>query len=111
MDDDIAAVCAVFNLTIEDGVITAARAGFGGMAATPKRARHCERALLGKALDARAPQDAKHALRADFEPISDARASAAYRMTLSQNLLQRLFIELSGEQENKTLPTRVTDYA
>jgi xanthine dehydrogenase small subunit len=29
----------------------------------------------------------------DFEPISDMRASAQYRMQIAQNLLQRFYLE------------------
>src|SRR3546814_2564041 len=49
LDDDISAVCAAFNLRIEHGVVQDARVAFGGMAATPKRAKHCEAALIGAA--------------------------------------------------------------
>ena len=111
LDDDISAVCAVFNITLKDGVVAAVRTGFGGMAAIPKRALHCERALLGKPLDARTLESARRALREDFQPISDARAGASYRMTVSQNLLQRLFIELSDERHDATIPTRVNAVA
>jgi xanthine dehydrogenase small subunit len=37
-DQDISAVCGCFNITIEDGTVTAARIAFGGMAGVPKRA-------------------------------------------------------------------------
>ena len=39
LDDDISAVCAAFNLRIDNGVIADARVAFGGMAAIPKRAK------------------------------------------------------------------------
>jgi xanthine dehydrogenase small subunit len=37
------------------------------------------------------------ALASDFEPITDMRASAAYRMKASQNLLRRLYMESCGK--------------
>lgn len=101
MDDDIAAVCAAFYVRVESGavpVIADARITFGGMAAVPKRAPNCEKALIGRPLDTATLADARRALQDDFEPISDARASAAYRMTVAQNLLNRLFMELPGDQ-------------
>ncbi len=107
LDDDISAMCAVFHLTLEGNVVVAARIGFGGMAAIPKRARRCERALLGQPFDRRAVERAQRAVVEDFQPISDARASASYRLAVSQNLLGRLFIELF---ERKT-PTRVSAHA
>jgi xanthine dehydrogenase small subunit len=33
----------------------------------------------------------------DFEPISDMRASADYRLRAGQNLLRRLYLETRGE--------------
>jgi xanthine dehydrogenase small subunit len=47
-DQDISAVCGCFNMTVEDGMVTAARIAFGGMAGTPKRAAAVEAALIGK---------------------------------------------------------------
>eukprot|EP01035_Chromulina_nebulosa_P061698 gene61698-84386_t len=38
------------------------------------------------------------ALRAEFQPISDMRASAAYRQTVLGNLLQRFWLESQGLQ-------------
>jgi xanthine dehydrogenase small subunit len=37
------------------------------------------------------------ALARDFEPISDVRASAGYRLRATQNLLRRFFLETRGE--------------
>jgi xanthine dehydrogenase small subunit len=36
------------------------------------------------------------ALRAEFQPISDMRASARYRQTVLGNLLQRFWLESQG---------------
>jgi xanthine dehydrogenase small subunit len=36
---------------------------------------------------------AKQALADDFQPLSDMRASAAYRLQVAQNLIQRLWLE------------------
>lgn len=108
-DDDISTLCAVFNVTLQDEVIVAVRTGFGGLAAIPKRAHHCEQALLGNPLNRRTVQQAQRALNEDFQPISDARASAAYRMTVAQNLLQRLANELTaGEQLENQPPSRIS---
>jgi len=97
VDDDIAAVCAAFYVRVDGDTITGARVAFGGMAATPKRAPNCEAALTGRPLSAATLAAGRRALTRDFQPISDARASAAYRMTVAQNLLDRLFLELAGE--------------
>ena len=89
-DSDIAAVCGAFVLEIEDGQIVEARTGFGGMAATPKRAPHCEAALRGAHFTRATIDQAMVALRVDFSPLSDVRGSAAYRLEAAANLLLRL---------------------
>jgi xanthine dehydrogenase small subunit len=92
-DQDISAVCAAFAFTLEDGVVTAMRAAFGGMAATPQRASACEAALLGHPWTETTVSTAMAALARDFRPIDDMRASAAYRLAAAQNLLRKAFIE------------------
>jgi xanthine dehydrogenase small subunit len=95
-DQDISAVCAAFALVIEGGTIGSARVAFGGLAATPKRARACERALSGRAWTEATCAQAAAALAIDFAPITDMRASAAYRLAVAQNLLRKLHLETSG---------------
>ncbi len=92
-DSDISAVCAAFALDLDGGRIAACRVAFGGMAATPKRAPATEAALSGKEWTEAAARAAMAALADDYTPLTDMRASAAYRMTTAQNLLQRFFLE------------------
>ena len=95
-DQDISAVCAGFALTLRDGRIHEARVAFGGMAAIPKRAAATEAALRGKAWSADAVRAAADALRRDFAPIDDMRASAAYRRRAAVALLERFHAETAG---------------
>ena len=95
-DQDISAVCGAFNLTLEDGKIATARVCYGGMAATPKRARHCEQALAGQAWSEATLKAAMAAIDRDYQPIDDLRASADYRAKVARNLLHKLYIETSG---------------
>jgi xanthine dehydrogenase small subunit len=97
-DDDISAVCLAIRMVVEDGVVTAVSIGAGGVAATPARARQTEAALLGQPWTAETVRAATAALRAEFQPISDMRASAAYRQTVLGNLLQRFWLESQGLQ-------------
>jgi xanthine dehydrogenase small subunit len=97
-DQDISAVCGCFNVTIERGVLTAARIAFGGMAGVPKRALAAEAALVGQVFDLARIAAAQAAMVEDFEPLSDMRASAAYRMRTAQNMLLRYFHDLAGAQ-------------
>ena len=106
LDDDISAVCAAFNLSLEDGVVSGVRIAFGGMAAIPKRARACEAALRGKPWNQASVERACQALADDFSPLSDFRASREYRLLTAQNLLRKYFIELQSPH----IETRVTDY-
>ena len=96
-DQDISAVCGAFALTIKDGVVENSRIAFGGMAATPKRARDCEAALAGQPWTEVTIEAAAMALATDFQPIDDMRASAVYRLSAAQNLLRKLFAEAQGE--------------
>ena len=77
-DQDISAVCAAFYAHGNE-----ARFGFGGMAATPARARKAE-AAWKDGVDA-----ACAALAEDFKPISDMRASSWYRLAAAQGLLRK----------------------
>ena len=107
LEDDISAVSAVFHVKIDGGLVTDASIAFGGMAETPKRAAHCEQALVEQPWNQATVELGMAALEKDYTPITDFRASAHYRMQVSQNLLQRLFIETSpGHQQ-----VRVTQYA
>ena len=97
-DCDISAVCAGFAIELRDNTVTHIRLAFGGMAATVKRAAATEAVLLGRVWDQHAVNAAKAAMRQDFEPLSDMRASAAYRMQVAQNLLQRFWLETRSSQ-------------
>jgi xanthine dehydrogenase small subunit len=92
-DQDISAVLGAFALRVEDGRIAAARIAYGGMAATPRRARKAEAVLGGQSWNEATLDAAMIALAEDFAPITDWRASATYRAKVAANLLRRLYIE------------------
>ena len=95
-DDDISAVCLAIQMTLKDGTVQQVSIGAGGVAATPARAHQTEAALLGQPWNADTVMAATAALRAEFQPISDMRASAAYRQTVLGNLLRRFWLESQG---------------
>ncbi|MDC1437891.1 xanthine dehydrogenase small subunit [Planktomarina temperata] len=99
-DQDISAVCGCFNLEQEAGVITQARIAFGGMAATPARARKTEAALCGQPWSLETVHQAKSAMAEDFTPLSDMRASAGYRAQAAGNMLIRYFHDLQETPVN-----------
>jgi xanthine dehydrogenase small subunit len=96
-DQDISAVCAAFAFTFDGGVIRSARIAFGGMAATPQRAAHTEALLAGRAWNDATVTAAMAALADDYAPLSDMRASSAYRMQAAQNLLRRFWYETRSD--------------
>ena len=97
-DQDISAVCAAFRLTLaEDGTVAAFRAGYGGMAATPARARALEAALTGGPWTEAAVTAALPALDTDFSPLTDMRASDRYRAAVARNLVLRFLRHTGGE--------------
>lgn len=94
-DQDITAVLGCFLVTIDGGRVRSASLAFGGMAGIPMRATKAESALIGKSWTHETVEAAMEALQSDFNPLSDMRASADYRMRAAQNLLLRYFIEMT----------------
>ena len=95
-DQDISAVCGCFNITVENGTVTAARIAFGGMAGTPKRADAVEAALIGQPWTDATIAEATKAFAKDYTPMSDMRASADYRLAAAENMLSRYFRATQG---------------
>lgn len=97
-DSDISAVCGGFSIALgDDGRVTAVRFAFGGMAAIVKRGAATEAAVVGRPWNRATVEAAKAALATDFTPLTDMRASAAYRLQVAQNLLQRFWLETRAE--------------
>ncbi len=96
-DEDISALCGAFHLEKDAaGVVTHIRIAFGGMAATPKRARSVEAALYGKPFTQATVEATRDAFDLDYKPLTDWRATAEYRQLTAKNLLTRFFLEVSG---------------
>ncbi|RJG43952.1 xanthine dehydrogenase small subunit [Mesorhizobium sp. DCY119] len=96
-DEDITAALGAFLLTLAgDGTVASIRIAYGGMAATPKRARAVEAALTGKPWTEAAVEAAMTKYAEDFTPLTDMRATAEYRMLAARNLLMRFFAETQG---------------
>ena len=95
-DEDISSVCCGCFLAMDGDTIAEARLAYGGMAATPRRATGAEQALVGKVWSRNTVSAAVEALAHDFEPLSDWRASAAYRAMVAGNLLHRFYHETTN---------------
>ncbi len=99
-DEDISALCGAFRLRLdEENRVAEVSVVFGGMAATPKRAVMAEKALLGKEWNEANVSAALPAFGEDYQPLSDVRASAEYRMLAAQNLLRRFYLETIGQAD------------
>ncbi len=88
-DQDISAVLAAVCVRVEEGRITAPRIAMGGMAAVPKRAPAAEAALAGAPLADDAFLAAAAALARDYQPLTDMRATAAYRLDAAGACLRK----------------------
>jgi xanthine dehydrogenase molybdopterin binding subunit/xanthine dehydrogenase small subunit len=86
---DISIVAAAFSIdTDPSGIVRRARLAYGGVAATPARARRAEAALEGRSLAEAAP-DVARVLSGEFTPIDDVRGAAAYRRGLIVSLWEK----------------------
>ncbi len=100
-DQDISAVCSAYRLVLDGNDVADMRIAYGGMAAIPKRAGHCEQALNGKPWTEATVMEAMSALDTDFTPISDMRSSAAYRRQICANLLYRFYLDTTEAAQER----------
>ena len=98
-DQDISAVCGAFKIVRDGEVITEARIAYGGMAATPRRAPAAEAVLVGRKWDQSASAAAAAALANDYQPITDFRGSANYRLTAAANLIRRFQLDTADDRQ------------
>ena len=96
-DQDISTVCGAFSISVKENVISNACIAFGGMAATPMRCTAAEEAVIGHKLDQTTLDTVKEAVASTFQPMSDVRGTADYRLLVASNLIERLFLDLSGQ--------------
>ncbi|MDQ0643413.1 xanthine dehydrogenase small subunit [Microbacterium murale] len=89
--DDISSVAVAFALDIEDGIVTAAKIGLGGVAATPLRARATEEMLIGREWNVATVRAASEILGGEGTPMSDHRASSEYRALMLNTALLKLY--------------------
>ena len=95
-DQDISAVCGAYFLQLDGNRVQDIRICYGGMAATPQRAKECERALQGAEWTQSSVEAAMSALDRDYNPIGDMRATGEYRGQVARNLLLRFYLETTG---------------
>ena len=94
-EDDISSVCLALYIESQDNVITVARTGFGGMAATPVSAPSVEAQLIGHTYCQQSFEQAAKSVSKDMQPMTDVRASKKYRLSVTENLIRRAWFESS----------------
>ncbi|MDH7793486.1 xanthine dehydrogenase small subunit [Ochrobactrum sp. AN78] len=105
-EEDITATLGAFHLTLDnEGRVASIRIAYGGMAATPKRAFNVEAALTGKLWDEESVEAALESYSLDYQPLSDMRATADYRLLVAKNLLRRFYAETQGQAEPLRVPS------
>ena len=95
---DISITSGAFLVDVDaSNHITHARLAFGGVAATPARARKTEEFLVGKRWDAAVLEGACSHLATEFTPMDDQRSTANYRRDLIVSLFRKFW---RGERSN-----------
>lgn len=97
-DSDISAVCGAYALTLESGVVKNIKIAYGGMAGTTKRATMVESLLRGATWNAPTVKAAMSSMNQDYQPLTDMRATANYRLNVAKNLLWRFYLETQPDQ-------------
>jgi xanthine dehydrogenase small subunit len=96
-DQDISTVVAAFQLERRNGHVHQLRAAFGGMAERVTRAKNVEAAVAGRPWNIDTLTNIDVALARDFNPMTDHRGGAAYRLRAAANLLRRFAWETSSQ--------------
>ncbi len=99
-EQDISAISVGINMSLNQGIIDNPIICYGGMAGIPKRATLAETYLNGKILSREVMQAAAEYITQDFTPLSDMRASAAYRLQVARALLTRYDDDINQNWQN-----------
>ncbi len=92
--DDISSVAVAYALRLaDDRTVASIRIGLGGVAATPLRALAAEQALHGKPWTRETVAAAAGELARAGTPMSDHRASEAYRIAMLRNSLLKFYAQ------------------
>lgn len=100
--DDISGVAVAYALRLADGAdadertVESIRIGLGGVAATPIRALAAEQALTGRPWTREVVAAAAEEMARAGTPMSDHRASEAYRIAMLRNSLLKFYAETHG---------------
>jgi xanthine dehydrogenase small subunit len=96
-EDDISAVCMAINITLSEDQPSSVRIALGGMSGIPQRALQLEKAFIQHWDQENLTEYAYKALKKEFSPFNDVRASAEYRLKVSANLVKKSTLMMKGE--------------
>ena len=96
--DDISSVAVGIALELGGDVVRSVKIGLGGVAATPIRALDTEAALTGQPWTERTVRAAAQVMRGEGTPLSDHRASAAYRAAMLEQILLKFYFEQTSQE-------------
>ena len=96
-EDDISAVCMAINITLSGDQPKSVRIALGGMSGIPQRAHQLEKTLIQYWDQKNLTEQAYKALKKEFTPFNDVRASAEYRLKVSANLVKKSVLMIKGE--------------
>jgi len=97
--DDISGVAVAYALKLDDDQrVASIRIGLGGVAATPLRAMTAEEALRGRPWTRDTVAAAAEEMARAGTPMSDHRASEAYRIAMLRNSLLKFYAETRDEE-------------
>ena len=96
--DDISGVAVAYALQLEDGQVASIRIGLGGVAATPLRALAAEESLTGRPWTREVVAAVAEELARAGTPMSDHRASEAYRIAMLRNSLLKFYAQTKQAQ-------------
>jgi xanthine dehydrogenase small subunit len=105
--DDISGVAVAYALTLSgDGpaagrTVESIRIGLGGVAATPIRALAAEEALAGRPWTREVAAAAAGEMAGAGTPMSDHRASQAYRIAMLRNSLLKFYAETTEPRDRR----------
>jgi xanthine dehydrogenase small subunit len=92
--DDISGVAVAYAMKLDQaGTVESIRIGLGGVAATPIRALAAEEALAGRPWTRAVVTAAAAEMAGAGTPMSDHRASEAYRIAMLRNSLLKFYAE------------------
>jgi len=93
IEDDISSIFMAISGLIIKNTFKEITIVCGGMASIPKMAIKTQKFLKNKKFIRENIDEAKKIILEDFQPLSDMRASSTYRSLISQNLLERFYLE------------------